>query len=86
MRLPGVLECIEVAERFAADLPMVDGRVPVPPLSGDVIDACMGRPTEFNERRAFEWTVLNIAHRREGDDATASYCSARAHALRSRPV
>jgi hypothetical protein len=55
---------------FAAQLPLVDGRVDLPLLSQ--IEAS----TRIDEaqRRAFEWSLLAHAARRNGESATARYC------------
>jgi hypothetical protein len=55
---------------FAARLPLVDGRVDLPLLSTIEVSARLGEA----QRRAFEWSLLAHAARRNGESATAQYC------------
>ena len=69
--------CACIGGNFAAHLPVVLGLVSMPLLSTAEIDLHLGGGSSWEQRRAFEWGLLAGVSRRNGEDATESYCLGR---------
>lgn len=76
--------CACIGENFAIRLPVVLDRVEMPLLSTKEVDLHLGGGSSWEQRRAFEWGLLGGVSRRNGDDATASYCDERVAELKTR--
>ena len=73
--------CACVGENFAVTLPRVLGLVRLPMLSRADVELHLGGDTDWDQRRAFEWGLIGGVSRRNGDEATATYCAERIASL-----
>lgn len=69
--------CACVGQNFAVRLPVVLDRVSMPLLSTVEVDLHLGGGSSWEQRRAFEWGLLAGVSRRNGEEATESYCLGR---------
>lgn len=69
-----IATCVCIGENFAVRLPVVLDQVSMPRLSTAEVDLHLGGGSTWEQRRAFEWGLLADVSRRNGENATESYC------------
>ena len=79
-----IATCACIGGNFAVRLPIVLGSVAMPLLSTAEVDLHLGGGSSWEQRRAFEWGLLAGVARRNGEDATESYCLGRIAELQTK--
>lgn len=72
-----IATCACIGENLAVGLPIVNGLVRIPLFSTEELHLRVGLGCSWEQRRAFEWGLLAGVSRRNGDAATAEYCTSR---------
>lgn len=75
--------CACIGENLAVALPEIDGLVRLPFLSTADVQLHLGGNASWEQRRAFEWGLIGMVARRNGDVVTSEYCAGRVALLKA---